>query len=231
MCAHSTSTYYMDIRRSIHNIRICMYLYTVDPSIPDTLGPVQWTPLFRTPWDQYSGPLYSGHFGTSTVDPSIPDTLGPVQWTPLFWTPWDQYSGPLYCGHLGTSTVDPSIPDTLGPVQRTPLFRTPWDQYSGPLYSGHLGTSTVDPSIPDTLGPVQWTPLFRTAWDQEWLSLLLRCPHFRGRRCTVAYCSGIFGSSGMCPYKRGFAIRWLESMRDRSCKLQGNLSNPTLNGP
>ena len=113
----------------------------MDPSIPDTLGPVQWTPLFRTPWDQYSGPLYSGHLGTSTVDPSIPDTLGPVQWTPLFRTPWDQYSGP-------------------------PLFRTPWDQYSGPLYSRHLGTSTVDPSIPDTLGPVQWTPLFRTPWDQ-----------------------------------------------------------------
>ena len=51
---------------------------------------LQWTPLFRTPWEQYSG-------------------------TPLFRTPWDQYSGSLYSGHLGTSTVDPSIPDTLGP--------------------------------------------------------------------------------------------------------------------
>ena len=79
------------------------------------------TPLFRTPWDQFSGPLYSGHLGTSTVGPSIPDTLGPVQWTPLFRTPWDQFSGPLYSGHLGTSTVDPSIPDTLGP-ERTVLI-------------------------------------------------------------------------------------------------------------
>ena len=74
----------------------------MDSSIPDTLGPVQWTPLFRTPWDQYSGLLYSGHLGTSTVDSSIPDTLGPVQWTPLFQTPWDQYSGLLYSEHLGT---------------------------------------------------------------------------------------------------------------------------------
>ena len=143
--------------------------------MPDTLGPVQWTPLFRTPWDQYSGPplcqtpwdQYSGpplsrHLGTSTVEPSIPDTLH------------------------GTSTVDPSIPDTLGPVQWTPLFRTPWDQYSGPLYSGHLGTSAVDPSIPDTLGPVQWSPLFRTPWDQYSGALYSRhhgtrddCPDYR----------------------------------------------------
>ena len=54
------------------------------------------TPLFRTPWDQFSGPLYSGHLGTSTV-------------------------GPLYSGHLGTSTADLSIPDTLGP-ERTVLI-------------------------------------------------------------------------------------------------------------
>ena len=150
------------------NNSLCMNIHsTVEPSIPDTLGPVQWNPLFRTPWDQYSGTLYSGHLGTSTVGPSIPDTLGPVQWSP-------------------------SILDTLGPVQWTPLFRTPWDQYSGTLYSGHLGTSTVEPlysghlgtstvepsfpdtlglvqwnpSIPDTLGPVQWNLLFRTPWDQ-----------------------------------------------------------------
>ena len=101
---------------------------TVEPSIPDTLGPVQWTSLFRTPWDQYSGPLYSGHLRTSTVEPSIPDTLGPVQWSPLFRTPWDQYSGPLYSGHLGTTTVDPSIwtPwDQKGHLDLSPLLRSP----------------------------------------------------------------------------------------------------------
>ena len=138
---------------------------TVDPSIPDTLGPVQWTPLFRTPWDQYSGPLYSGHLGTSTVDPSIPDTLRPVQW-------------------------NPSIPDTLGPVQWTPLFRTPWDQYSGPLYSGHLGISTVDPLYSTHLGTRKNCPdyqgvLISGAEDVLWLIKVnylvpVACVHIRG---------------------------------------------------
>ena len=43
-----------------------------------------------------------------------------------------------------------------------------------------------NPSNPDTLGP-------------ESTVLIIEVSSFQGWRCTVAYYSGIFGSSGMCP--------------------------------
>ena len=126
----------------------------MDPSIPNTLGPVQWSPLCQTPWDQYSGPLYSGHLGTNTVDPSIPHTLGPVQWSPLCRTPWDQYSGPLFSGHLGTSTVEP-------------------------LYSGHFGTRKDSPDYEGVLISVVKDELWQSICITNHL-VPVACVHNRG---------------------------------------------------